>query len=489
MTPILVFDLETIPDIAGIRRVYDVPAAASDDEVSPGLLISAARRPAAISRRCTCSAWSRSDACCAKARRCGSGRWASSTDPEPELLRRFFDGVERYTPQLVSWNGGGFDLPVLNHRALIHGVAAPRYWDWGDDDREFKFNSYLGRFHTRHLDLMDVLAAFQPRASAGLDAMARLCGFPGKLGMDGSAVADAVAAGRLADVRNYCETDVMNTYLVYQRFRLMRGEIDAGEYAREISLARERVATSDAPHWREFLAAWDSGSKLNAKTQGAIAQDHRFGKHGTTCCSGAGRSFRLSVQPATSIVFPLLILALTNSPAAAGVASGAARGSVFDILLAGRCADRSLGPQARDDLLRRRARDCRSDRAGRLVAGRPDDLADLPGGFHRRKPVCVFNIAEVAALPRVVPAAQLPQAAAQNEAAFGAVHIAGPSIGTFLYQALGKGAPFIADAISYVMSVVSLLLIKTEFRRTKVSSGGPCGPRSSRACAGCGISR
>ena len=78
-------------------------------------------------------------------------------DSEPELIRRFFDLVDKFTPQLVSWNGGGFDLPVLNQRALIHGVTAARFWDWGDDDREFKFNSYLGRYHTRHLDLMDVL--------------------------------------------------------------------------------------------------------------------------------------------------------------------------------------------------------------------------------------------------------------------------------------------------------------------------------------------
>ena len=128
------------------------------------------------------------------------------------MIRRFFDLVDKYTPQLVSWNGGGFDLPVLNHRALIHGVTAARYWDWGDDDREFKFNSYLGRYHTRHLDLMDVLAMYQPRASAGLDAMARLCGFPGKLGMDGSEVNAAIGRGELDEVRRYCETDVMNTY-------------------------------------------------------------------------------------------------------------------------------------------------------------------------------------------------------------------------------------------------------------------------------------
>lgn len=258
MTTTLVFDIETIPDIAGIRRVYDVPAEASDDEA---LAWFTHQRRAATGSDFAPLYLQRVVAIGCVLREATSLRvWSLGelTDPEPELIRRFFDGVERYTPQLVSWNGSGFDLPVLHHRALIHGVTASRYWDWGDEDREFKFNSYLGRYHTRHLDLMDVLAGYQPRASAPLDAMARLCGFPGKLGMDGSAVATAVAAGRLADVRNYCETDVMNTYLVYQRFRLMRGEIDAGEYAREISLARERVAASDAPHWREFLAAWDA---------------------------------------------------------------------------------------------------------------------------------------------------------------------------------------------------------------------------------------
>ena len=148
-----------------------------------------------------------------------------ASDPEPELIRRFYDGVDRYTPQLVSWNGGGFDLPVLNYRALIHGVTAAKFWDWGDDDRDFKFNSYLGRYHTRHLDLMDVLAMYQPRAFAGLDAMARLAGFPGKLGMDGAEVYAAYQAGRHDEIRRYCETDVMNTYLLYLRFQQLRGTL------------------------------------------------------------------------------------------------------------------------------------------------------------------------------------------------------------------------------------------------------------------------
>jgi len=260
MTPILAFDIETIPDLAGLRRAYALPAALDDAavlewaneqrRVQTGNEFMPLHFQKVVAISC--------------ALRDGTFKVASVgtiDDPEPELIRRFFELIDKLTPQLVSWNGGGFDLPVLNHRALIHGVTAAKFWDWGDEDRDFKFNGYLARYHTRHLDLMDVLAMYQPRASAGLHAMARLAGFPGKLGMDGSDVHAAIAAGRLDDVRRYCETDVLNTYLLYVRFRLLRGEIDAGEYAKEIALVRERIAASEAPHWREFLAAWDANAR------------------------------------------------------------------------------------------------------------------------------------------------------------------------------------------------------------------------------------
>jgi len=262
MTPILVFDIETVPDVAGLRRARLVPGELCDADVLDWFT---QQRRAQTGSDFVPNHLQKIVAI-ACALRDGAGLKIASVgnpeDDEPELIRRFFDLVEKLTPQLVSWNGSGFDLPVLNYRALIHGVSAARFWDWGDDDREFKYNSYLGRYHTRHLDLMDVLAMYQPRGSAGLDAMARLCGFPGKVGMDGSEVHAAVQQGRLDDVRRYCETDVMNTYLVYLRFRLLRGELTAGEYAQEVSLAREKIAGIDAPHWHEFIAAWDAnGSK------------------------------------------------------------------------------------------------------------------------------------------------------------------------------------------------------------------------------------
>ena len=154
-------------------------------------------------------------------------------------MRRFFDGIERYTPTLVSWNGSGFDLPVLHYRALRHGVQAHRYWEMGDEDQAFRWNNYISRFHWRHVDLMDVLSGFQGRGRVGLDKMAQLLGLPGKLGMSGEGVWDAFLEGRIEDIRNYCETDVINTYLIYLRFELMRGRLTPEEHDRECALVRD----------------------------------------------------------------------------------------------------------------------------------------------------------------------------------------------------------------------------------------------------------
>jgi hypothetical protein len=258
MHPTLVFDIETIPDLAGFAAVNGIAETALPQTEFAEMALLARRQktgsdfmPHHLHRIVAISCVLRSGGDQLKV--WSLGEPGSS---EAELIQRFYDGIERYTPQLVSWNGGGFDLPVLHYRGLIHGVAAARYWDWGDDDKEFKWNSYLGRYHTRHLDLMDVLAMYQPRANAPLDDMAKLCGFPGKLGMDGSKVLEAFQQGEIDAIRNYCETDVMNTWLVYLRFQKMRGTLTEAAYATEIELARGTVASHPAPHWQEFLAAW-----------------------------------------------------------------------------------------------------------------------------------------------------------------------------------------------------------------------------------------
>ncbi|MDH3978211.1 MAG: 3'-5' exonuclease, partial [Gammaproteobacteria bacterium] len=182
---------------------------------------------------------------------------------EAELIKRFFDGIEQYTPDLVSWNGGGFDLPVLHYRALRHGIQAPRYWEMGDEDRSFRYNNYLSRFHWRHVDVMDVLAGFQPRAKASLDAIAVMLGFPGKMGLKGDQVWGYFMDGQIGKIRDYCETDVLNTYLVFLRFQHMRGLLDDHDLEAEFELLRNRLAEAPEAHLQEFLAAWsndDSGA-------------------------------------------------------------------------------------------------------------------------------------------------------------------------------------------------------------------------------------
>ena len=108
---------------------------------------------------------------------------------------------------------------------------------------------------------MDVLSGMQPRARASLEDMAHLLGLPGKLGFSGAKVWDAWQAGEIAAIRRYCETDVLNTYLVYLRFELLRGHLSREQHAAEVERVRALLAASVEPHHAEFLAAWAKSSR------------------------------------------------------------------------------------------------------------------------------------------------------------------------------------------------------------------------------------
>lgn len=260
MIPVLVFDIETIPDVAGLRALNNHPKDMSDADVAVAAF--AARREKTgsdflqhhLHRVAAISCVFRDDEGF-RVRSLGT-----LEDGEQKLVHDFFRIIDKYTPQLVSWNGGGFDLPVLHYRAMVNGVTASRYWEMGEDDRDFKWNNYLSRYHTRHLDLMDLLALYTGRANAPLDELAKLCGFPGKLGVDGSQVWTLYQDGRLGEIRDYCETDVVNTYLVYCRYLLMRGALTQAAYAEEVELVRKSLEALDGRHWSEFLAAWHLAS-------------------------------------------------------------------------------------------------------------------------------------------------------------------------------------------------------------------------------------
>ena len=261
MTPILAFDIETIPDAHAIRTLHDFPSDISDADVveyalqkrraqnGSDFLPLHLHRVVAIS---CCLRWSED--------KVHVSTIGKIEDDEATVLRKFYDLLERYTPQLVSWNGGGFDLPVLHYRSLIHGISAARYWDMGDgdfgDSRDFKWNNYLSRYHMRHCDLMDVLAMYNGRANAPLDQMAKLCGFPGKMGMDGSKVWNAFQQGQLQEVRDYCETDAANTYLMFMRFQLLRGVYNPQEYQAEIDRLYHHLNAQPQEHWQQFCQMW-----------------------------------------------------------------------------------------------------------------------------------------------------------------------------------------------------------------------------------------
>jgi predicted PolB exonuclease-like 3'-5' exonuclease len=264
--PVLVFDIESIPDVAGLRALRGAPVELSDVEVYAAYVAERQARgqsdfmPLHLQRILVISCVFRN----AEGLRIHSfvDRETDGVSQEGKVIQTFFNTVEKHVPQLVSWNGGGFDLPVLHYRGLKHGVVASKYWDMGEggdhDSRDFKWNNFISRYHMRHLDLMDLLAMYQPKNNAPLDAMAKLCGFPGKLGMDGSAVYPAYLNGQLDEIRRYCETDVMNTYLLYCRFQKMRGGLLEAEYEQEMAFVKETLGQllPAEPHWREYLAAW-----------------------------------------------------------------------------------------------------------------------------------------------------------------------------------------------------------------------------------------
>jgi len=252
---VFAFDIETIPDVELGRRIYDlhdltdkqvgyVMQTKRREETGSEFLSLEQQRVVAISvglrTRESFRVWSLGE----------------PNAPEAEIIQRFYDGIEKYTPDLVSWNGSGFDLPVLHYRALRHGIAAPRYWEVGDEDQSFRWNNYLNRFHWRHIDVMDVMSGYQGRGRASLQNVAMLLNLPGKLGMSGDKVWDSWLEGGIEHIRNYCETDVLNTFLVYLRFELMRGRLSREEYLGENQLVREYLQQHDRPHFKEFLAAW-----------------------------------------------------------------------------------------------------------------------------------------------------------------------------------------------------------------------------------------
>lgn len=255
---VLAFDIETIPDTDGGRKIYELNDL-SDAEVGTAMFN---KRREKVGHEFIATHLQKVVAISAVYRNTQKDQFSvwtlgSEESSEKEIVQNFFDGVDKYTPTLVTWNGSGFDLPVLHYRGLINGVQAARYWDMGEDDSNFKWNNYIGRFHMRHTDLMDVIAGYNNRAFAPLDEIAVLLGLPGKMGMSGSKVWDQYQAGEIKAIRDYCETDALNTYLVYLHWQYVKGNLSDAGLEAEHQVVKNALEKGE-PHLHEFLQVWQS---------------------------------------------------------------------------------------------------------------------------------------------------------------------------------------------------------------------------------------
>lgn len=253
---VLTFKLKTIPDIDGCRKLYDLHGLSDDDvakavfhkrrqEANTELLRHHLHKVIAVSA----------------VLRTGDQFkvWSLGTieSSEQDLLQRFYSGLARYTPRLVSWGGVGFDLPIIHYRSLLYPVNADQYWEAGQSDNSFQNNNYLCRYHDRHTDLMDLLSGFQIRASVPLNEIATLCGFPVSKGIStNQQIWDSYQAGDINDIRDACETEVLSTFLVYLNLQRNRGMIDKVQYETECRMVRDNLIASDQSHLIAFEKDW-----------------------------------------------------------------------------------------------------------------------------------------------------------------------------------------------------------------------------------------
>jgi predicted PolB exonuclease-like 3'-5' exonuclease len=255
----VVFDLETVPDLAAGRELLKADAAASDEQVRR-MLGERYARPGEDPDNAFIKVPLQRIVCIGAiyVERTNPGPWIIVRSgvghiglrPERELIERFVDSLnENPSPQLVGFNSSSFDLPVLRYRAFAFGVSAQTLHGSNGKD-------YWYRYGYDHIDICDIISGFGASARPSLAELAALSGIPAKIGgIDGLQVEPMVAAGRLEELAAYCETDIFVTYLLFLRFSLVRGGIDLDCYASSLEHLRQHIADriQKRPHLQAYL--------------------------------------------------------------------------------------------------------------------------------------------------------------------------------------------------------------------------------------------
>lgn len=256
---VIVWDIETILDVQRFAAANDL-VGKTDDEIREA---HGDKFPKHIFHTIVCIG-------ALVAERAAHGSWHVKASGAPhvgersekELIESFVGKIADLEPQLVTFNGSRFDLPVLRYRAMVHRVSAPG----------LTARNYFYRYTDDAADLCDVLASYSSQARATLHEICRAMGLPGKGdGVDGAAVASLFAQGRIRDISEYCETDVINTYQLWLRYELFRGRLTPEQFAAsEADLSTYLKERSGAkPHLAAFLAPTAcNGSELTAPSSG-----------------------------------------------------------------------------------------------------------------------------------------------------------------------------------------------------------------------------
>jgi predicted PolB exonuclease-like 3'-5' exonuclease len=236
---VIVWDLETVPDVEALSRIHLVKpqqARASLGTDFPKLPVHRIVCIGALVALQSEGAW-HIDAL---------GAPHVGDRSEGDLISAFVEKVAALKPILVSYNGTFFDLPVLRYRAMVNSVSAPGLYS----------RNYFARYAADAVDLCDVLSSFNGSARVSLDQLCKTLSLPGKSeGIKGSDVEDYVSNGRIREVAEYCESDVVNTFRIWLRYELFRGSLDREGWERSEAALRTYVLqrSEQRPHFKNLL--------------------------------------------------------------------------------------------------------------------------------------------------------------------------------------------------------------------------------------------
>lgn len=256
--PVLVFDIETVTDLKAGAHLHGLEGL-SEEDVGHTLTKLRRQESGTDFQRLPLHEIV-----------CISGLWvdekgfrlfsfSQNDNTETEILQKFLSIFQKRRPVLVSWNGLQFDLPVISYRALYHGLSAPNLFDQGELNQQRRFSNYQNRYHHQHVDLMDVMAVFNGRNFQKLDDVAQFLGLPGKREKISEHISSYIQKNAWDQLEAYCEGDVLNTWLIYLRWSLLKGQLSSIDHLKAVQQTIEYL-TNLSKH-QQFLKDWEHSAQ------------------------------------------------------------------------------------------------------------------------------------------------------------------------------------------------------------------------------------